>query len=345
MRRIFILLGAVMLLSFAAFAKQETKQGAKMQLTPDYGKKPSYRLNIEGFGNMTEAFFNGCKVFYDFSRSQFATSYPINNYVTTGENELMVRLVAPKKLNYRFNPKGWFKVYLEVRDAKGRWQRLGGIVYNASAKEPLGGSAPEGYYTLEAGRGYKAVALPAEAEVSKVTVEHKEKRNRVKINTKEFIQTLIFPTPFPRWKFLDSEDIEEDDIEVLTSAEYEKLRKSPKMQKLYDAYEEILSLIKERKYEKAVNKFDERIGEYAYAWRDTKNALKQSLINKFRTLSDDPNYELVPLDRTKKYFFIEENRKLAYIPSAIKFKKKGVAFQRIFNAKFRWDGKEWILTR
>ena len=346
MKQLLTLIAAVMLLSITACAKQQTKQGAtQMQLTPDYGNKPSYRLHIEGFGDYIQVFFNGNRVFKDYSRSQVITVYPINDYVTTGENALKVRFFESKAHNFRLNPKGWFKVYLEISDAAGSWQRLGGIVYDAAAKAPLKNSAHEGYYTLEAGKGFKPVALPSEAEVSKVKMEKQTILNTKKVNALNFTQTLTFPTPFPRWKFLDSEDIVGEEYFSYSLEEYEKLRQSPKMQKLYDAYEEILSLISHGKYEKAVDHFDERIGEYAYAWRDTKDALKQSLINKFRTLSNDPNYELVPLDRTKKYFFIEENRKLAYIPSAIKFKKKGVAFQRIFNAKFRWDGNRWILTR
>jgi len=346
MKQILILLSALMLLSFTACAKQQTKQGAnQMQLTPDYGNKPSYRLNIAGFGDKIEVFFNGSEMFHDFSRSQVVTVYPINDYVTTGENELKVRLVSPKKFDYRFNPKGWFKVSLEVRDAKGSWQRLGGIVYDAAAKEPLKGSAHEGYYTLEAGKGYKAVALPAEAEVSKVKMKQKEKRNRVKINTKEFIQTLIFPTPFPRWKFLDSEDIVEEDIEMLTSAEYEKLRQSPKMQKLYDAYEEILSLLKSGQVDKMMSLFDERLSEFSYAWRKNKQTLKKELAEDFKEELANPEYEIVPFERSKKYFFIDENRKLAYIPGTVKFKKKGAYVYQTYNIKFRWDGNRWILTR
>ena len=345
MRRIFILLGAVMLLSFTACAKQETKQGAKMQLTPDYGNKPSYRLNIEGFGDKMEVFFNGSRMFKDFSRSQVITVYPINNYVTTGENELKVRIFAYKSENYRLNPKGWFKVSLEVRDAKGSWQRLGGIVYDASAKEPLGGSAPEGYYTLEAGRGYKAVALPAEAEVSKVKMEKQVLRGGLKVNALNFTQTLTFPTPFPRWKFLDSEDIIDFDLDKASDAEYEKLRKSPKMQKLYDAYEEANRLIKNREYAGFVKLYDEYLTEAAIAWRKTKQKLIEENIEELKKDLESGEYELLPFDRTKKYFFIEENRKIAYIPNSIKLKKKGVDFYHNFKAKFRWNGKEWILTR
>jgi hypothetical protein len=348
MKRLMILLTALMLLSLSACANEtkETKQGAtQMQLPPAYGTKPSYRLNIEGYGDKIEVFFNGSEMFHDFSRSQIVTIYPVNNYVTTGENELKVRIFAKKKQNFQLNPKGWFKVFLEIRDAKGSWQRLGGIVYDAAAKDPVAKSAGEGYYTLEAGEGFKAIALPAEAEVHKVQTEKRDLRAGHKVNSSEFTQALIFPTPFPRWKFLDSEDIIDYDLNKASDEEYEKLRQSPKMQKLYDAYEEINRLIKERKFEEVADRFKERIDEYSYAWRDTKHNLKQSLITKFKTLSDDPEYELFPFDKTKKYFFIEDNRKIAYIPSAIKFKKKGVAFQRIFGAKFRWDGKKWILTR
>jgi len=348
MKRLMILLTALMLLSLSACANEtkETKQGAtQMQLPPAYGTKPSYRLNIEGYGDKIEVFFNGSEMFHDFSRSQIVTVYPINDYVTTGENELKVRIFAKKKQNFQLNPKGWFKVFLEIRDAKGSWQRLGGIVYDAAAKDPVAKSAGEGYYTLEAGKGFKAIALPAEAEVHKVQTEKRDLRAGHKVNSSEFTQALIFPTPFPRWKFLDSEDIIDYDLNKASDEEYEKLRQSPKMQKLYDAYEEINRLIKERKFETAVDKFSERTKEEALAWRDTVDSIRNSLIKDFKELSDNPEYELAPFDRTKKYFFIDDNKKLAYIPNSIKFKKKGVAFFTRFNAKFRWDGKKWILTR
>ena len=335
-----------MLLSVTACAKEKTTQGAKaMQLTPDYGNKPSYRLSIKGFGDKIEVFFNGSRMFKDFSRSQFITVYPINDYVTTGENELKVRIFAYKAENYRLNPKGWFKVYLEIRDATGNWQKLGGIVYHAASKEPLKGSAFEGYYSLEAGKGFKAVALPAEAEVSKVTMQKQTILNTKKVNALNFTQTLTFPTPFPRWKFLDSEDIIDFDLDKASDAEYEKLRQSPKMQKLYDAYEEIYNLLKRRQVDKMMDLFDERTAELAYAWRDSKQALREELAKDFKEQLANPEYELVPFDRTKKYFFIEENRKLAYIPGSIKFKKKGAYVYQKYHMKFRWDGKRWILTR
>jgi len=348
MRKILTLLTALMLLSLSACAnetKQTNKGATQMQLPPAYGHKPSYRLNIEGYGDKIEVFFNGSEMFHDFSRSQIVTVYPINDYVTSGENELKVRIFAKKKQHFQLNPKGWFKVFLEIQDAKGSWQRLGGIVYDAAAKEPLAKSASEGYYTLEAGKGFKAVALPAEAEVHKVETKKQTIRMTNKVNALNFTQTLIFPTPFPRWKFLDSEDIVNDDYFNYMLEEYEKLRQSPKMQKLYDAYEEINQLIKERKFEEAVDKFSERTKEEALAWRDTTDSIRNALIKDFKDLSDNPEYELVPFDRTKKYFFIDDNKKLAYIPNSIKFKKKDVAFFTRFNTKFRWDGKKWILTR
>jgi len=321
MKQLLTLIATVMLLSLTACAKQQTTQGAnQMQLTPDYGNKPSYRLNIEGFGDYIQVFFNGSRVFKDYSRSQIITVYPINDYVTTGENELKVRIFESKAHNFHLNPNGWFKVSLEVRDAKGSWQRLGGIVYDASAKEPLKGSAHEGYYTLEAGKGYKVNAL-------------------------NFTQTLTFPTPFPRWKFLDSEDIVDEEYFSYTIEEYEKLRQSPKMQKLYDAYEEILSLLKSGQVDKMMSLFDERLSEFSYAWRKNKQTLKKELAEDFKEELANPEYEIVPFERSKKYFFIDENRKLAYIPGTVKFKKKGAYVYQTYNIKFRWDGNRWILTR
>jgi len=348
MRKILTLLTALMLLSLSACAnetKQTNKGATQMQLPPAYGHKPSYRLNIEGYGDYLQVFFNGSRMFKDYSRSQIVTVYPINDYVTSGENELKVRIFASKSQHFQLNPKGWFKVFLEIQDAKGSWQRLGGIVYDASVKEPLAKSVSEGYYTLEAGKGFKAVALPAEAEVHKVETKKENILNTKKVNALNFTQPLIFPTPFPRWKFLDSEDIVNDDYFNYTLEEYEKLRQSPKMQKLYDAYEEINQAIKDKNFTLFNKIYDEYDTEASIAWRKPKTEMVSENTERLKGYLNSGEYELVPFDRTKKYFFIEDNRKIAYIPNSVKLKKKGVDFYQDYEAKFRWDGKMWILTR
>jgi hypothetical protein len=217
--------------------------------------------------------------------------------------------------------------------------------YFPSAKDTTAQSTPEGYYTLEAGKGFKAVALPAEAEVYKVKVKKQTIRMTYKVNALNFTQTIIVPTPFPRWKFLDSEDIVDEAYFSYSLEEYEKLRKSPKMQKLYDAYEEINRLIKEKDYAGFNKMYDEYDTEASIAWRKPKAQLVLENEKRLREYLDSGEYELLPFDRTKKYFFIEENRKIAYIPNSIKLKKKGVDFYQDYEAKFRWDGKNWILTR
>ena len=348
MKKILYLFSLLALLSLSSCATEkhtQTKGATPMQLPQAYGTKPNYRLKIEGGGDMIEVFLNGSKMFHDFSRSHFSTIYPVNNYVTSGENELRVRFFASKAQQLRLNPKGWFMVSLQIEDAKGKWQKLGGIVYDASAKKPTADSAHEGYYTLEAGKGFKVVALPSEAEVNKVETHEQSIRGTYKVNALNFTQKLTFPTPFPRWKFLDSEDIVGEEYFSYSIKEYEKFRQSSKMQKLYDAYEEIMGLLERKEIDKLIKLFDERSLEYAYAFRDSKEKLMQDLAQDFKDQCNDPNYELVPFERDKKYFFIEENRKIAYIPGTIKFKKKGVFFYSKYGAKFRWDGKNWILTR
>ncbi len=351
MKQLLRLFTVLMLLSLSACAKSDTETATHKekhpmtQLTPAYGDKPSYRLYIEGYGNYIQFFFNGNRMFKDYSRGEVITAYPLNDYVATGENELKVRIFASKVQQFRLNPKGWFRVYLEIRDAKGEWHRLGGIVYDAKSPSSLAMSALEGYYTLEAGKGFKAVALPAEAAVEKVETKKQTILNTKKVNALNFTQKLTFPTPFPRWKFLDSEDIVDDDYFSYTLEEYEKLRQSPKMQALYDEYEKLNQAIKDRNFTLFNKMYDEYDTEKAVAWRLSKQQMVEENTQRLKGYLDSGEYELLPFDRTKKYFFIEDNKKIAYIPNSVKLKKKGVDFYQDYSPKFRWDGKRWILTR
>ena len=72
---------------------------------------------------------------------------------------------------------------------------------------------------------------------------------------------------------------------------------------------------------------------------------KKETLDDMKSQIEDKEYELMPFDRDKKYFFIDEGKKIAYIPKVVRYKKKGVDYYTSFNMKFRWDGKEWILTR
>jgi len=346
-RTIFISIVTMALLSLNACAQSKTdkKQGVTpMTLPKAYGTKPNYRLKIEGVGDKIEIFFNGVEIFHDFGRNTYYEVHPINDFVTTGENELRVRIFAKAKQNFHLAPKGNFDVAFEISDADGEWRTLSHLHYDASSKIPFDKSTPKGYYTLKE-KGFSKVTLPAEAEVDGVNTQKRTLRGGKKVNSTEFTQKLTFLTPFPRWKFFDSKNIVDDDVETYTNDEYEKFRHSKKMQKLYDAYEKLNDAIKKRDFDTFIKMYDERDTESALAWGTPKEELVKNSIVTLKKYLDSGEYELLPFDRDKKYFSIDEGKKIAYIPNAVQLKKKGVDYYTSFNMKFRWDGKEWILTR
>ncbi len=350
MKQIIKLCMTLLLLSLSACANdthQKNPKGdrAMTHLTDAYNKKPAYRLEIEGSATPIEIFVNGSDMFHDFAKQPFFTVVTLNDYVTTGENEIKVRIFADKYDHFKTSPNAWFRVKLTLNDAQGKVHTLSQIVYHASAKDKLSGTTHEGYYTLEAGKGFEPTALPAEVEVEKTQTTPVTFRRGEKAIGYNFIQKVIMPTPFPRWKFLDSEDIVDDEYFNYTAKEYEKLRQSPKMQALYEAYERLIELLKAKRIDEAVGMFEERFDEFSKALYRPRNELKNSLSEKFRKFTDTQKYELVTQNVKKLYFTIDENQKIAYIPGVIQFKTIGKSLYDDFSAKFRWDGNRWILTR
>ena len=350
MKQIIKLCMTLLLLSLSACANdthQKNPKGdrAMTHLTDAYNKKPAYRLEIEGSATPIEIFVNGSDMFHDFAKQPFFTVVTLNDYVTTGENEIKVRIFADKYDHFKTSPNAWFRVKLTLNDAQGKVHTLSQIVYHASAKDKLGGTTHEGYYTLETGKGFEPTALPAEVEVEKLFIEAFDMRRGRKVNGLAFTQKVIMPTPFPRWKFLDSEDIIDFDMDKASDIEYEKLRQSPKMQALYEAYERLIELLKAKRIDEAVGMFEERNKELDIAAYTPHGSSKKAIHQSFKELIESGEYKLMPYNVKKLYFTIDENKKLAYIYDLVKFKHKTKENYITMRAKFRWDGNRWILTR
>ena len=346
---------AVMLLSFTACAEQEavskvqksnqTKKKGTSIMPTSFGAKPNYRLKVTGSLTNIEVFMNDVRIYKDFEVSQFFILYPINDYVVSGENELKVRIFSSKSEKYIIDKQANFNVTLEIRTKDGEYHTVSTIAYDHHAKERLEGSTAEGSYSLK-DTAFKAMEFgTGEVEVAKIETEKVTIRNTNKAVGFNFRQKLKFPTPFPRWKFMDAEDIVDDAYFDYDLATYEKLRRSKKMQGLYDACEKIYTLIKNKKVDEAMALFEEANQEEEIAWRKPKGSIGKSIAVDIKNELNSPVWELVPFDREESYFFIEDNKKLAYIPGVIMLKKKGVSLYRKYKMKFRYEKGKWILTR
>ena len=150
--------------------------------------------------------------------------------------------------------------------------------------------------------------------------------------------------PFPRWKYMDSDDILDRSYDNLSTKEYKALQKSPRIQALYDLDFKIRQAIKAKDLTYLKTLFKERTEESAKAfYGDAENVLEE-FMKRFGEKVTQSEFELTSWTEEEHYFIVEENRKLARLRS-ISFKSKKTGLFHIYDMKFRYEKGEWILTR
>jgi hypothetical protein len=337
-----LFIGTFVLLSFWACASniKTTENKGESMLPKLFGDKPSYRLKIEGKENKIEVFFNGIRVYKDDTLTSSYITYPINHLITTGNNELKVRLLATKSMNYTFKSRSEFKISFIV-NAKGKDNVLSTLHYTHKAKEKFAGTTPSATYSID--NQLKPTA-EGDLTIGEVKTSSMSMYRTQKVKGLVFTQNISVPTPFPRWKFLDSEDILDVNFDDLSMDAYQKLKASPKIQALYDQYTLLHTAFKEKNVQKILSMMEERTQEMDRAWYNKPGLNKKDLQTAFNKKFNDNNWELVGFDRDKHYFFIADNNKVASL-NAIKFNKKGAKLSTTYHFSFRYSRGKWILTR
>lgn len=322
--------------------QNETK-GTNM-LPKAFDKQPTYKLKIHGQSNKFQLFFNGSQVYEDYTTTTSNITYPINDLITDGKNELKIKLFASKSMEYHFKDNAFLHISLIVENDKGKEMTLSTLSYVQKDKDRFQESTLAGHYSID--EGLKKVKL-GDLVVTPVRTDTFTMSQTEKVNGLYITQDITLPTPFPRWKFLDSDDILNKPFDELTMDEYMKLKSSPKIQALYDAYRKIHTGLKNKDINSFTDMFGERFREADIAWYNPSGYNKNDLTKDLQRMVNDSKWELKKFDEKNQYFFVEDSDKLAYVRKIIRFKKKNTKLYTNYNMKFRWDEKnqKWILTR
>ena len=319
--------------------KQTTPQGAPMVKTRAeiFGEKPIYKLRINSEGVAVKARINGTEVHFGGYNTRALET--VNSLITSHDNTMSLMLISEK-----LDPKARAKLTLEVY-AGGKHFILNSIYVDLSQKNITQGSTPAHEYSYDAKKGLVR-DIKGKIEVGKTTVEKFNSYRGEKADILNVTQSFSLPTPFPRWKFLDSQDIIDFDYDFYKEeTQYEALKKSPKIQALYALDKKIRDALKAKEPEKVIDLFQERFEENAHAYYDTPQELKQLLFDDFTTTVNDPDNELVEWKGDELYFVIEENRKLAFLRK-IQFYNKKTKIYHGYAIKYRLNKEgEWVITK
>ena len=337
-----LFLSTFVLLSFCASASNiKTAEHKGESILPKlFGDKPIYKLKIEGKENMIEVFFNGVRVYKDDTLTSSYITYPINNLIATGKNELKVRLIAMQSINYTFKSRSKFKITFMVK-SEGKEHVLSVLQYTHKEIEKFAGTTPSGTYSID---NQLKPSNEGDLTIGEVKTSPMPMYRTQKVKGLIFTQNISVPTPFPRWKFLDSENILDTNFDDLSMDKYQKLKASPKIQALYDQYTLLHSAFKAKNVHKILDMIEERSKEMDIAWYSQQGFNRKEMQEDLNEMLNNNDWEFVGFDRDKHYFFIEDNNKIGYL-NAIAFNKKNVELRTSYRFSFRYSKGKWILTR
>jgi hypothetical protein len=344
MRKLLILWSALMLIAFNACAKnnqKHTTQGAVMAKTNTeiFGNKPIYKLRVNAENVVIKAKINGVDIYENFSGNKAFSLETVNDLITSTDNTMSMMLMAKGKLN----PKARAKLTLEVY-AQGKHYILNSIYVDLSQKKITQGSTPPHEYSYDSKQGMIR-DIKGKIIVGETTVEKFNSYRRGSVDGLNIVQHFSLPTPFPRWKFLDSPNIIDETYDYIDTKEHAKLKKTPKIQALYALDAKIRNALKAKHPEKIIDLFAERFEESAYAFYDTPQSLKKELMDDFMETVNDPNKEFIERKGDDLYFVIEENKKLAWLNS-ISFYDKESGIYSHYRIKYRLNKQgEWVITK
>lgn len=307
-----------------------------------WGDKPSYKLKIKGTHTKILVFINGVNVYEHFALSSCYIEYPINDYITTGKNEIKVQLISGIDEKFEIDKQAKVTVNLLVYSSKtGKEYTVSTIDYDNRSKDKLSLSSEAKEYKI-------SEISPLDSEfvtIGSINKKTIKKYQGTDIHGIELSQTIKLRTPFPRWKFLDSEEIIDKSFDQeVSDKEYENLKSTKEIQELYAIYGKIHSAIKENNVASIIDMFDERGIEKEAAYYDPKGYNKEGQLKRLIEVSSGGDYEIRDFNPNKEFYFIEDNRKLIYL-DVIRFKNKKTGMYRKFGMSFRRENGKWILTR
>lgn len=289
---------------------------------------------------------NGTKVYNGIDGSAMVLEIPVNQLITSGDNELKVQLIAWDDMEYKLHKELLCKISLRVKkhgDMSVEPKTISSINYNSKKDNVLEASRAEGKYNSE-----KSFMLDKDGDVKIESINQKllTLYQGDKIGGVMLSQTIKLKTPFPRWKFLDSENIIDGRYDELLNHEYDTLRERNDIKKLFITYKKIYDALEKKDLDFIIDLFDERNNEMDRAmYHNEESYYKNRLYEKLKENVNDSARELLKWNESKMYFFIEENSKLIYIDGAIAFNDKTGSTSTSYPILFRKAKDKWIISR
>ena len=313
--------------------------------------KPSFNLRIQCEHTKIYIHMNGVEIFKSKRIVPVALDFPINDFITSGNNKLEVLMLGSSKSTKQLPKDAICNIALFVREFNSfdtPSQDILTLKYNHEAKDKLAGTTPMGVYNSK--ENFKQDP-DGDVEINKSTFSPFANKPLIVGDGVMISLDFSLPTPFPRWKYLDGQKILNKGYYNLTLPEAIKLQKEDaRLKKLYELNHRIYLAAKNRDIDTLVSFFSERNREMDTAYFKTKGATEKELREDFKKDMLDKEQALREISESdwqkhKSTFVVEHGNTLAYLKAILAWNSIGYSGSSSYNLKFRFDGDKWILTR
>jgi len=305
--------------------------------------KPYYTLNIETDNSDVFITMNGELVFKQFDRGPHRIEVPVSQWMINGKNTLDIKLLASKHDNLTMHPKTEAKVTLLLKEG-GVYDKPSQIVSQVIYKDKsIENSSEEGKYaSFDDFKPHNE----GDIEISKTEVKFLSvNRTGSTYKIVELTQSITLETPFPRWKFMDSDNIIDGNYYDLDRAAYNKLRKRKDIEEIYQIHLDLYNALQRKDLKSVIPLFSERNSEMEIAMYKEKGYYENAIYDSLKRNVNDPEMEMLEFLPHKRFFYISEGGKTLYIRRAVVFNRKDGQGRESYDLLFRKEKGKWILTR
>jgi len=296
-----------------------------------------YGLKVVAEDLQVEVYMNKVLVYDNFTLMPIDAWIPVNPYLLSGENELKVKMYGNTDSGDIVQLSKCKVELIVINETKNINSTVSTLSFDNSLSDKFQGTSKT---------GIQHVLVNME---SPIMVSEAELENGIyylgEVGGSSISQKITFKTPFPKWKFFDSEEILSKPYHEIKEEDYEISKETPKLKKLYELREKILKLVKEKDIESLAVLVSERNEEMDKAFNyEEGRSLKEFKFGLSYDMNDS-SYELYIPAIKKPAYIVEDNNKIAYIEKAVIFNKKDKSGSRTYNFKCRYEKGDWIITR
>ena len=324
---------------------KQTKEETKMQYRSLLYDKPAFRINLSCENSDITIYLNGVEIFERYGDPSLYVEIPVNDLILNGENELTLLVDPPKGFKAKCSAD---LVVREFNNFDMKPKKILTLHYDESQKHPTDGTTHMGSY--DSHHGFKPSENGDVHVGASVVQEHQP--SEIYPSKATFVRLKFdLHTPFGRWKYADGLPILSKSYLELSVKEAKEIAKTdPKFAKLYEINHRIYKLVKAKDIDGLMPYFRERNLEEDRAFFRSSGTTERGFREDFLSEMNDPDMELLEIseEEWKTHdiaYRVDENNKLAWLTDLIIFNRKQGDGSSTYTMKFRWDGKEWILTR